>query len=63
MYEKFNDTKYTTQKTKDQATRTPLKTGGDLMCSGRVNCFCYTSDTRRVSLFSDKNINDVLLMI
>jgi len=26
----------TTEKTKDRATRTPLKTGGELRCSGRV---------------------------
>ena len=26
----------TTQKTKDRATLTPLKTGGELRCSGRV---------------------------
>ena len=34
-----NDLQNTTEKTKDRATRTPLKTGGDLMCSGRVNWF------------------------
>ena len=27
----------TTQKTKDRAKRTPLKTGGELECSGRVS--------------------------
>ena len=34
-------------KTKDRVTRTPLKTGGKLMCSGRVGSSCSTSDTRR----------------
>ena len=28
-----------TQKTKDRATPTPLKTGSEFMCSGRVNSF------------------------
>jgi hypothetical protein len=34
-------------KTKDQVTRTQLKTGGELMCSGVVSSSCSTSDTRR----------------
>ena len=29
-----------THKTKDQVTRTPLKTGGELRCSGRVSNTC-----------------------
>ena len=32
-----NDLQNTTQKTKDRVTPTPLKTGGELMCSGRVS--------------------------
>ena len=32
-----------THKTKDRITRTPLKTGGELRCSGRVGSPCYTS--------------------
>ena len=32
-------------KTKDRETRTPLKTEGELMCSGRVSSSCSTSDT------------------
>jgi hypothetical protein len=46
-----------THKTKDRVTRTPLKTGGELRCSGRVGIFCSTSDTLltawyiRISLF------------
>jgi len=27
-------------KTKDRVTRTPLKTGGELRCSGRVSSSC-----------------------
>jgi hypothetical protein len=34
-----------TNETKDRVTRTPLKTGDDLMCSGRVRSSCSTSDT------------------
>jgi hypothetical protein len=30
--------------------QTPLKTGGELRCSGRVGSSCSTSDTRRVNL-------------
>jgi hypothetical protein len=37
-------------KTKDRVTRNPLKTGGELRCSGRVSSSCSTSDTRRVNL-------------
>jgi hypothetical protein len=33
-----------THKTKDRVTRTPLKTGGELMCSRRVSSSCSTSD-------------------
>jgi hypothetical protein len=36
--------------TKDRVTRTPLQTGGELMCSGRVNSSCSTSYTRPVKL-------------
>jgi hypothetical protein len=39
-----------THKTKDQVTRTPLKTGGELGYSGRVSSSWFTSDTRRVNL-------------
>jgi hypothetical protein len=38
-----------TYKTKDRVTGTPLKTGGELRCSGRVGSSCTTSDTRRSS--------------
>jgi hypothetical protein len=39
-----NDLQNTPQKTKDRGTRTPLKTGDELMCSGRVSSYalhCY----------------------
>jgi hypothetical protein len=39
-----------THKTKDRVTRTPLKTGGELRCSGRVISSCSTSGTCRVTL-------------
>ena len=39
-----------TYKTNDRVTRTRLKTGGELRCSGRVGSSCFTSDTRRVNL-------------
>jgi len=45
-----NNLQNTTQITKDRATRTPLKTGSELRCSGRVHSPCSTSDTRRVTL-------------
>ena len=38
---KQRSTKHT-YKTKDQVTRTPLNTGGELMCSGRVGSSCST---------------------
>jgi hypothetical protein len=42
-----------TYKTKDRVTRTPLKTGGELRCSGRVGSHCSTIDTRRVNLVTN----------
>jgi len=43
-----NDLQNTTLKNKDRATRTPLKTGGELRCSGRESSSCSISGTRRV---------------
>jgi hypothetical protein len=37
-------------KTKDRVTRTPVKTGGELRCSGMVSSSCSTSGTRRVNI-------------
>ena len=39
-----------THKTKGRVTGSPLNTGGELMCSGRVSNSCSTSITRRVTL-------------
>ena len=44
---------YTTQKTKDRATRSPIKTGIELMYSGKVSSSCSTCDTRRVTLVAN----------
>jgi len=46
-----------TYKTKDQVTRTPLKTGGELRRSGRVSSSWSTSDTRRVNLVTNPMIS------
>jgi hypothetical protein len=46
-----------TYKTKDRVTRTPLKTGGELRCSGRVGSSCSTSGTRRVNLVTNSVIS------
>jgi len=48
-----NDLQNTTQKTKDRETRTPLKTGGELWCSGRVGSSCSSCGTRRVTLVTN----------
>ena len=50
---KQRSTKHT-HKTKDRVTRTPLKTGGELRCSGRVGNSCSTSGTRRVILVTNQ---------
>ena len=42
--DKQRSTKHT-YKTKDRVTQTPLITGGELRCSGRVSSSCSTSDT------------------
>jgi hypothetical protein len=44
-------------KTKDRLTRTQLKTGGELGCSGRVGISCSTSGTRRVNLVTNPVID------
>jgi hypothetical protein len=50
--DKQRSTKHT-YKTKDRVTRTPLKTGGELMCPWRVSSSCSTSDTHRVNLVTN----------
>jgi hypothetical protein len=54
--DKQRSTKHT-NKTKDRVTRTPLKTGGKLRCSGRVNSSCSTSGTRHVNLVTNPVIS------
>jgi len=49
-----NDQQNSTQKTKDRETQTPLKTGGELRCSGRVDSSC---STRRVTLVPKATLN------
>jgi hypothetical protein len=39
-----------TRKAQDRVPRIPLKTHGEISCSGRVSSSCSTSDTRRVNL-------------
>jgi len=46
-----------THKTKDRVTRTPLKTGGELRCSGRVSSSGSTNDIRRVNLVTNPVIS------
>ena len=54
---KNNNLQNITQKTKDRATRTPLKTGGDLRCSGRVSSFGSTCDIRCATLITNPVIS------
>ena len=54
--DKQRSTKHT-YKTKDRVTWTPLKTGGELRCSGKVGSSCSTSDTRRVNLVTNPVIS------
>jgi hypothetical protein len=49
-----NDPQNITQKIKDRVTRTPLKIGRELMCSGRVSGFCITNGTCPVNLLQEK---------
>ena len=46
-----------TYKAKDRIPRTPLKTGVELMCSGRVSSSCSTIDTPRVNLVTNPVIS------
>ena len=45
-----------TPKIKDRVTRTPLKNGGELRCSGRESSFCPTHDTCHVNLVTNQVI-------
>ena len=51
---------FCTYKTKDRVTRNPLKTGGEIRCSGRVISSCSTNDTRRVNLVTNPVISHLL---
>ena len=44
-----------THQTIDRVTRTAIKTGGELRCSGMVGSSCSTSGTRRVDLVTNHN--------
>ena len=46
-----------TYKTKYRVTRTPLKIGGEFICSERVSSSCSNSGTRRVNLVTKPVIN------
>jgi hypothetical protein len=50
--DKQRSTKHT-YKTKDRVTRTPLKTGCELRCFGRVSSSCSTRSTRRVDIVTN----------
>jgi hypothetical protein len=54
--DKQRSTKHT-HNTKDRVTRTPLKTGDELRCSGRVSSSCSTSCTRLVNLVTNPVIS------
>jgi hypothetical protein len=56
--DKQRSTKHT-HKTKDRVTLIPLKTGGELRCSGMVSCSCSTSGSRRVNLVTNPVIRAV----
>jgi hypothetical protein len=48
-----NDLQNIIHKTNDQVTRTPLKTGSELRCSGRVRTSCPTNGNSRVTLVTN----------
>ena len=48
-----NNLQNITHNIKDRVSRSPLKTGGELMCSGRVGSSCSTNGTRRVNLITN----------
>jgi hypothetical protein len=52
-FEHIAGAKNITQKTKDRATGTPLKTGDELLCSGRKGSSCSTYVTGRVTLVAN----------
>ena len=55
--DKQRSTKHS-HKTKDRVTRTPLKIGGELRCSGRENSSCSTSGIHRVNQVTNPMISN-----
>jgi hypothetical protein len=41
--------------TETRATRTPLSTGGEISCLGRVKSICSPSGTRHVAIVANPN--------
>ena len=56
-YKRTNNDLQNRQKTKDRVTRTSLKTGGELRCSGRASSSCSASCTRRINLVTNPVIS------
>jgi hypothetical protein len=54
--DKQRSTKHT-HKTKGRVTRTPLKTRGELGCSGKVSSSCSTSGTHRINIVTQPVIS------
>ena len=54
--DKQRSTKHYTE-TKEWATQTPMKTGGELRCSGRVSSSCSTCGTCHVTLVTNPVIS------
>ena len=53
----YNDLQNITHQTKDWVTRTPPKSGGEHMCSGKISSSSSTSDTRPVTLVTNPVIS------
>ena len=58
-----NDLQHITQITKNRVTRTPLKTGSELRCSGMVGSSCSTSDTRLVKRYVQSRNNEMIKQV
>ena len=58
-----NDLQNITTKTKDRATWSPLKTGGELRCSGRLSSSCSTSGTRPLTFVTNPVISSNCIRI
>jgi hypothetical protein len=60
--DKQGSTKHT-HKIKDRVTRTPLKTGDERGCSGRVSSPCSNSDIHRVNLVTNPVVSHELRQV